>query len=246
MNYQLALYSTLWRAVDLLYPPRCAGCDASGSRWCHKCNDNTQRMTTNICEQCGDLVSPANRLCQRCLEGNRQFEKLRSWGLYQGALRKAIHRFKFDGDQSLAETFSHPMVDMLARQTWSIELITAAPLHRHNRHRRGFNQAGSLAYALSLLANLPYERDALNWKKEVISQVGLTREEREANVDHAIEAKTSSVNEKIILVVDDITTTGATIDECARACRQAGAVKVYGLTLARAVYSREPEREENR
>ncbi len=236
----------MWRAVDLLYPPRCAGCGQPGARWCADCQAHVKRMDQAICQRCGDRVLAGFTVCERCRQTPPEFEQLRSWGLYEGSLRKAIHRFKFDHDLSLAEDFSQHLHDLLQGQNWVIDVIVPAPLHRANQRARGFNQAAALASALSLRSGVPAGKRVLTWCKEVRTQVGLTQQQRLDNVNKAMNANSSIIIGKNILVIDDITTTGATINECARACKEAGAAKVYGLTLARAVFTREPEREENR
>ena len=236
----------LWSIIDLVYPPYCSGCEKPGTRWCGECEASIQHLETDICLTCGDLIEPGQALCERCQNDAPPVEMLRSWGVYKDPLRKAIHQFKFKNDISLGETFSRYLFIILNQYAWKIEVIVPVPLHAGHGKERGFNQAAMLAFPLALAANVKYRARALRWSKETNSQVGLTMHERKANVKDAFIADSSIIKGKNVLIIDDIATTGSTIFECAVACKKAGANLVYGLTLARALYVREPERQENR
>ncbi len=116
-------------------------------------------------------------------------------------------------------------------------MVVPVPLGVARKKERGYNQASLLAYPLALRFNLAYRPKALWRVRETKSQVSLNRQERQKNVSEAFKAGAKLVNEKTILVIDDVTTSGATLDACAVALLKAGAKKVYGLTLARAEFS---------
>ncbi len=240
------VYKMLWSIVDLIYPPYCAGCENPGSRWCEDCEKNVQILETEICQTCGDLIKPGQTFCKRCLTEPPPVEMLRSWGVYKDPLRKAIHQFKFKNDLSLGETFSRYLHTLLNNNQWEIDIIIPVPLHAGHGKERGYNQAAMLAFPLALAVDKKYHSRALRWSKETNSQLGLTLSERKANVKDAFIADSSIIKDKKVLIIDDIVTTGSTIFECAAACKKAGAIAVYGLTLARAVSVREPERQENK
>jgi ComF family protein len=119
-------------------------------------------------------------------------------------------------------------------------MVTPVPLSVARQAERGYNQASLLARPLALAASLPFQPQALRKIRETPSQVGLTVEQRRGNVRDAFQANPGMVSKKIVLVIDDVTTSGATFEACSWALFEAGARKVYGLTLARAVHGDRP------
>lgn len=227
------LYHLAWTALDWLYPPECGGCGQPGSRWCAQCQAGALVIADNICPICGQEQA-AGAICSNCAENHPAFLAIRSWAVYQGTLREAIHRLKYKHDIALAEALAVHLIEVYNRMQWTVDLITAVPLGSRRLLERGYNQAGMLARPLALFEQKPYAPDAMRRVRETDSQVRLGRSERRANVRDAFEANTSLVSGKVVLVIDDVTTTGATIESCAQALRGAGAAGVYGLTLARA------------
>jgi ComF family protein len=169
-----------------------------------------------------------------CLAYEPPFQALRSYAVYNGSLRNAIHRLKYEGDMALGEALSRFMLIKLIKLSWEVDVVVPVPIGVARREQRGYNQAAMLAFPIALGARRKYEPGALIKVQDTPSQVGLTFEQRRANVAHAFEAVNASVKGKKILLVDDVTTSGATIEACARALRKSGAEVVYGLTLARA------------
>jgi ComF family protein len=110
------------------------------------------------------------------------------------------------------------------------------PLSKERYQQRGYNQAGLLARPVALALNIPYQPKALERWRDTVSQVGLSADQRMDNVVGAFKASQGLVKDRSILVIDDVTTTGATINSCAQALLQAGASEVFALTLARAVH----------
>jgi ComF family protein len=129
---------------------------------------------------------------------------------------------------------------LLASLSWPIEIVVPVPIGRARRKERGYNQAALLAYPLALCSEIPYQSHALSRKRETRTQVGLNPLERKLNVADAFVAAREFVEGKSVLVVDDVTTTGATLNACAQALISAGARLVYGLTLARAGLDQDP------
>lgn len=124
---------------------------------------------------------------------------------------------------------------MLLDLKWEVDLVTAVPSGIARRAERGYNQASLLALPLALGSGLPYRSRALSKIAETRSQVGLNPYERRANVAGAFQATSDEVRGKRVLVIDDVTTSGATMEACAAALTKAAASQVYGLTLARAL-----------
>jgi competence protein ComFC len=153
-------------------------------------------------------------------------------------LRNALHRLKYERDIALGETLARPLITLLQDLNWEVDFVTAVPAGIARRAERGYNQASLLALPLALGSGLPYHSRVLSKKSGTPSQVGLSLAERRANVAGAFQArpdKIQGIQGKRVLVVDDVTTSGATMEACAAALSKAGASRVYGLTLARAL-----------
>jgi competence protein ComFC len=228
------LYRTLWTGVDWIFPPRCGGCGKFGVLWCNACQASVNQLDSLICPRCGSF-EPHGCLCSECLQSPPPYTALRSWGQFGGALRLAIHRIKYKNDLGLAERLSRNLVDLYLSLSWPVDLITAVPLSLKRKSERGYNQSNLLAYPLARATGVPYKPNAIDRARDTRSQVGLTATQRRENVRGAFIARSSLVEGRIVLVVDDVTTTGSTIQFCAQALLEAGAAEVYGLTLARSM-----------
>jgi len=163
------------------------------------------------------------------------YSELRSWALFDGPLQKAIHKLKYKRDLGLGKKFARPLLELLRENKWKIDLVTAVPLDNNRLRERGFNQSLYLARPLALEAKLPIIPSAIERIRITNSQVGLSLEERRLNVSDAFFADRKLVGGKSILIIDDVVTTGSTINSCAEAFMKSGSAKVYGLTLARSI-----------
>ncbi len=228
------LYQLAWTGLDWLYPPNCGGCGGAGSRWCADCRRQIHLLPETICRVCGQIL-PVAGLCSSCRQHPPPYVALRSWAVFGGPLRQAMHRLKYSRDIALGEVLARPLLQLLHQQDWKIDLVTSVPVGVARRAERGYNQATLLAFPLALAGGIPFRSQALLKVRETRSQVGLTPAQRRENVSAAFQASAEIVTARNVLVVDDVTTSGATIEACALALRTAGARQVFGLTLARAV-----------
>lgn len=228
------LYHSLWCGLDWLFPPTCAGCNTAGARWCEPCQQNVIRIPSPVCPCCGEpQTSPS--LCHDCLTNPPEYQAVRSYGLFNGVLREALHRLKYKGDMGIGESLSKHLIELYNDLTWDIQIVVPVPLSPRRTRERGYNQSGLLGRPFAYGIQKTYSPFALARTKETRTQVGLSARERRHNVTGAFKANPNIVKGKVILVVDDVTTTGSTISACAQALTQAGASAVFGLTLARAV-----------
>ena len=226
------IYRWLWSGLDWFYPPICGGCNRQGMRWCEQCNSSTDLLTSPNCPICGNGQKNMD-LCADCRSTPPHFEALRSWAVYGGSLREAILRLKYKRDMALGETLSRPMISRLQSLQWSVDMIIPVPLGVARYVERGYNQAALLARPLAQATQISYIPKALMRVHETRSQVDLTAIERKINMRGAFQARGEWVRGRTVLVVDDVATSGATIDACGAALLEAGAAHVYGLTLAR-------------
>jgi competence protein ComFC len=235
-NLAYRAYQLIWEALDWLYPPICGGCARTGARWCNHCSQNTPEIEQPFCPICGN-PNTDNRPCLRCLESRPAYVTLRSHTIYQGPIREAIHRLKYRRDVGLGEMLSRPMIASLKKLNWSLDIITSVPLGLVRFKERGYNQATLLARPIALYLEKPFSTGALRRTRETRTQVGLTVSERHDNMVNAFRADSNLVSGKNVLVVDDVATSGATLNACAKALLNEGAANVYCFSLARAVYS---------
>ncbi len=227
------LYHLFWVALDWLYPPECGGCRKPGERWCPDCQAQIRLIRAPLCSICGEPQEHEG-ICSRCTAAPPPYRALRSCALFDGPLRLALHRLKYRQDVGLAEALSIHLIDLLAGLNWPIELITAVPLSANRMRKRGYNQARLLARPLALAHHLPYRPQAIRRTRDTQSQVGLSAKARLQNVSGAFCAQPDLVKGRTVLLIDDVATTGSTLQACCESLFQAGAVQVYGLTLARA------------
>jgi ComF family protein len=222
----------LWGSIDWLFPPVCAGCGEPGFRFCPNCIQKIRQVTPQNCVFCGksEKSTTLSHHCPKVPFIDRGL----AWGLHSGPLRKGLHRFKYQRDLGLAETFSGFLTGVFLEANQQVDLIVPVPLGRKRQKERGYNQAYLLASACAGRIGIPCRRTALKRVRETKSQVGLSIEQRHQNVAGAFKAVQREVQEKNILLIDDVLTTGATLNSCAEALKQAGAKQIISLTLARA------------
>jgi ComF family protein len=183
--------------------------------------------------------------CTRCnveldsipleLTTKRMLGKLRghvtATGFHEGSLQNAIHALKYDNLSMLAEPLGIRLAETLDRLRLSPDVIVPVPLHRSRQRERGYNQAQLLAEHAARLLNLPYLPHAIQRVRQTRSQVGLNHDERLENMMNAFNANSDTFGSKIVVVIDDVYTTGATLSTCAAAIAKTGAAAVYGLTV---------------
>lgn len=228
--------------LDVLFPHVCMLCGEAapnhGVGLCAGCYGRIVKITGPVCTRCGALfTSPhgGNHLCGDCITHRGHYDCARSAGLYAGELRSAIQQFKFKRRSMLAE----PLAALAAGNCDPIgphrgyAALVPVPLHPYRLRYRGYNQALLLALRLGRQWNLSVERDYLrriNWH---VSQTSLSRSERRRAVRGAFTCRCFRYTGKRLLLIDDVFTSGATVDECARTLKRYGAAAVDVLTVAR-------------
>lgn len=201
--------------TDLVFPPRCAGCGRVDTFWCVRCQFELERLPFP------KQVQPLPPLVG-----------MASTAVHVGIIQQAIWSLKYENGRQLAEPLSTRLTQHLSNLSWPVNLIIPVPMHANRLAERGYNQAQLLAEQLAQQTEVPCLPGALRRWRFTPSQVGLGRAERLVNVQDAFEADSTSVTNRVVLLVDDVYTTGATLSACADTLLQAGAAAVYGLTVS--------------
>ena len=197
-----------------------------------------------MCECCGrpfmsTLAADANRpLCRLCRLGFYSFERARSYGVYDDALSRAVVLLKYEGVKRLGGWFAARLGEIVlgGGDEWRAELVVPVPLHADRLRERGYNQAELIARPLAKLLGLKFSPCLLVRTKPRQALMVLSRSQRWSSVRGAYDRRQrAAVDNLRVLLVDDVLTTGATLDACSRALKKAGAAAVLGLTVARVV-----------
>jgi ComF family protein len=217
--------------LDLLYPPSCVLCGRGGAFICQTCLSAAPRADGLRCDRCWLPLRGAD--CARCAERPLALSRLRSVFRYEGDVQRLVHDFKFSGYSCLAEPLADEMAMLLQSSGLAPDVIVPVPLTGSRRRERGFNQAALLTKRIAKACDARVE-EALARRQFRSPQRALTAAERWRNVEGAFSvALPDAVDGRRVLLIDDVATTGATLDACARVLLEAGASAVDGLTLAR-------------
>ena len=239
--------------MDWLYPSRCRACSGSiqgrdYEYFCSTCWPQIQLVAHPFCTICGRPFpdsSGDDHACGVCLARNPHFAQAHSWACYpreeatEHPLRQVIQKFKYGRKVALGK----PLGRLMARgceeflAACKAEAIIPVPLHPRRLRWRGFNQSVLLARQISRAYNIPVDCFTLFRKIDTPPQTQLPEEDRRKNMRRAFAlAEESAMSGKRVLLVDDVYTSGATVNECSRVLKRGGAREVFVLTLARAVY----------
>jgi len=220
--------------LALIFPNRCASCGQMGDLFCDACRQKIESVLPPLCPLCGYPSSDAH-LCHRCQKSPLAIDGIRSVAFFEGPLRKVMHALKYRGLHSVAEPLGNLMSLYWQNYPLPADIIIPVPLHHARLRKRGYNQAGVLAGALASEIELPLREDWLVRAKSTRAQVELDASERKENVAGAFLCRdNAALGGSQVLLIDDVCTTGATLESCSLALRQAGAGSVWGFTLGRA------------
>lgn len=228
--------------LNLLFPVSCVLCGSQvyERRWgaaCPACWSRLAPLESPYCPQCGEPAPAIEGLCGPCRRGEHAFDFARSALLFNDPLREIVHHLKYSDRVSLANPLGDILRVRLDSEPFEGEIIVPVPLHPSRERERGYNQAELIARRLGR----PVARRLVRRRKNTPSQTGLSRNERQRNLAGAFQVRPGVKLSGTVIVVDDVYTTGSTIDEIARTLKRAGAKRVEVLTAARVardVYAR--------
>lgn len=218
--------------MDLFFPVYCVNCSKEGEWLCEDCEGKINYIKSSFCAKCNTLTED-NKLCEKC----RRDSKLKGvfmLGYYNDEiLKKAIWDFKYSFIKEIGSSLSLILAKWLKeRADFEDCIFVAVPLDKKRQNWRGFNQSEILALETAQILSVHFMKSALKRVKNTKSQIGLTRKERIDNISGAF-AVNGAVKDKKVFLVDDVITTGSTLEECAKELKAAGAKEVWGVVLAK-------------
>lgn len=229
--------------LDAVIPPRCLKCGevvANTGALCAQCFEKISFITAPLCQSCGIpfsdiyLENPDSLICGTCVENPPVFERARAVIVYNDDSRSLITRFKYADRTDLAPAFARWMTRVGGDLLADADVILPVPLHRWRLLTRTYNQSAYLARRIAQLSGVPAEYGALRRVKATPSQGGLSASARKRNVASAFAIiKPEAVSGKRIVLVDDVLTTGATLNACAKVLRHSGATAVDAIVIGR-------------
>lgn len=243
--------------VSVLFPAPCRLCEglltgASALPVCEQCLASFHPLPPRSCAVCGTplemrpLLGREALKCRSCPEHRYGFDCARSYAVYEGALVRAVVLLKFEEMAPLGRWFARKLADMVqgGDDPFAADAVVPVPLHKDRLRARGYNQAELIARPLARLLKRPCRPVLLVRTRPRPDKLHLTLEERWESVRGAFATRPGSrVDNLRVLLIDDVMTTGATLDACARALREAGAKSVTALTVARALQGPPPKQE---
>lgn len=208
--------------VDWVFPPKCGGCGRVGQHLCPQC-----------LAQIAYIGADARAAWWANPWGAPALRGIRSVAWFDGPLRTAVHNFKYNGQRVLARPLADLLLQDWERRRLPVDVVVAVPLHPQRQKERGYNQSHLLAMAFSRGSGIPAAKSALRRTRHTLPQVTLAAVERWQNVQGAFQGDPATLSHRSVLLIDDVCTTGATLEACARAALEAGARAVWAMTVCR-------------
>ncbi|GBE41463.1 MAG TPA: ComF family protein [Nitrospirae bacterium] len=224
------------KVLNTLFPEKCPVCNENSSDHktapiCTVCWNSIQPYEGPRCNRCGlPLNSDSSIICGECIKDEPAYRSVRTFGLYKGPLKKAINLLKYHNMKRLSKPLSEIILRMEIPQ---VDAVIPVPLYKDRLRQREFNQSALLAKFTARKSGASLIVDCLVKVKDTMPQVGLSSRDRRKNLRNAFGVENKELIEgKVILLLDDVITTGATVRECSRVLKKAGAGNIYVIGLA--------------
>ena len=229
--------------LSLIYPPRCQMCGESLGLFdkrilCEICYNSIKLNTPPFCKRCGKSLPYENDICESCRTKTYYFDASYSVCIYEGVIRECIHKFKYNARLGLEWLFKDLMINFAEERIdmGRFDYLIPVPLHRVKHRERTFNQSQILTAYLSKRFRIPVLKNNLVRTRLGKPQMMLPKNKRLEDIKDSFKTKNSFLlKDKSVLLIDDVFTTGATVNECSKILKEAGVSSVEVLTLARSV-----------
>lgn len=231
--------SALATIVNYVLPHRCSACSELTDQQngiCAKCFHKLNFITNPYCNICGtpfDFVIEGNLTCAKCIAFPPKYDISRSLFKFDVHSKKLVHAFKYNDQTASAKMFARLLLARYSAEIQNVDLVVPVPMHRLKRVFRNYNPAQILALEIAKLIDKPMHPEVLNKQKWTRSQTGLSKLMRSKNLNGSIKLGDKySVQGKVILLVDDVKTTGATSTLCSQILKKSGAKAVNLVTIS--------------
>jgi len=218
------------------------GCGKVGQFFCAQCLGKLPRLLAPFCPKCGKPQA-SGIVCLDCQRRQSRIDGIRSPFRFEGPIREAVYQLKYRHLRAISPCLAELLTDYLRLNPLPAEVVVPVPLHPRRLRERGYNQSGLLAKELGRRIDLPVIEDCLIRVKQAQPQVrAVNVEERRGNVADAFLCRDRRVTGRQVILIDDVCTSGATLESCAVALKSNGASSVWGLTLAREISNLKEEK----
>ena len=229
------LFNLTGQAYDFLFPRRCVGCGREGAFICPACRSRFVPIEPPFCSLCGVPLAKGT-LCPSCADWKASIDCIRSAFRFEGPAREAVHQLKYQNLRAIAPDLASLMLPVVNSLEIKCDVFVPVPLHPGRLRERGYNQSALLARELGRLTGLPVDEACLVRARNTRSQArtGSVIERRE-NVEGAFACANQDLKGRRVILLDDVATSGATLNAGAAALKAAGALSVCGVTFGREV-----------
>jgi ComF family protein len=219
-------------ALDLFFPPWCIGCGRETEYICDACRRQLPFIYPPFCSVCGRPLAVDNT-CPGCIGPQAEIDSIRAPFLFGGVIRQAVHQLKYYNLKAIAPLLASFLHEFLIENPIPGDIFVPVPIHKKRERERGYNQSSLIAHELSRMNGLPLVENCLIRKINTPPQVRTTSAaERQNNIADAFVCVDRQLEGKHVLLIDDVSTSGATLNACAGALKAAGASSVHGLVIA--------------
>jgi competence protein ComFC len=222
------------KLVDWLFPPSCVSCGMEGFFICPECLKKIKVLESPMCELCGSFVRK-QKICERCARRKISYEHYYGFAQYTGVMRDALLSLKYRHNFAIASLLVDLAMGQVTLLTTGIDLIVPVPTSKVRKRLRGYNQAEMISRALAKRLTIEHDPNCLTRVREDGTQTKLDVQDRYLNVLGVFKADPRLVTGKAILLVDDVYTTGATVNEASNTLVKSGADSVNVFTMAKTI-----------
>ncbi len=226
--------------LQVLYPKPCVVCDKvllkieKEMGFCKECRKKIKLAGKVVCLKCGTPIKDERaELCENCARTKRQFTQVKALYQYTSDMKESMYRFKYGNRRCYAKTFANHSIHYYG--DWikdnKIEAIIPVPMYKEKERRRGYNQASVFAKELGKVTGLPVETEIIRRNKDTVAMKQLNALKRKKNLLKAFSLQNNVVQFRKVLIVDDIYTTGTTMDEVAKVLKEGGVDEIFGLSV---------------
>lgn len=223
--------------LELIFPARCAVCDQilawGQTELCEECSQKLEYFEEHVCMKCGKAVKPEEEYCFDCKKKVHYFTQGAALFSYE-YIRRSLYKFKYSGRREYAAFYGRQMAYRMEekRNLWKPEALIPVPIHKRKLKKRGYNQAELIAKKLSEHWNIPVISNLVVRCKNTKPMKEIVGTDRQNNLKKAFKLGVNDVKLNTIIIIDDIYTTGSTIDAVAKICLEAGISNIYFLTVS--------------